>query len=65
MSDLPTWERVKYELPEASIARITLTRTDRRNAQDYQLLYELDEAFQVATADEAGKGIRLAADGPA
>ena len=64
MSDLPTWERVRYELPETDIARVTLTRADRRNAQDYQLLYELDEAFQVATADDNVKVIVLAADGP-
>lgn len=64
MSDLPTFERVRYELPAPHVARVTLSRADRRNAQDYQMLYELDEAFQVAVADDEVKVIILAADGP-
>jgi len=65
VSDIPeTFDRVRYETPEPGIARVTLTRVDKRNAQDYQLLYELDEAFAVATQDDDIKVIILAADGP-
>jgi enoyl-CoA hydratase len=56
-------ERVRYEVPATGVARITLARPEKRNAQDYQLLYELDRAFAVATEDDEIKVIILAADG--
>jgi enoyl-CoA hydratase len=56
-------ERVRYEMAGPGVARITLARPDKRNAQDYQLLYELDAAFGVAAADDDVRVIILAADG--
>lgn len=58
------FERIRYEEPEAGIARIVLARADKRNAQDRKMLYELDRAYRVAIADDAIKVIILAADGP-
>ncbi len=58
------FQRVRYEIAAPRVARITLARADKRNAQDYQLLYELDRAFGVATADDDVRVIILAADGP-
>ena len=41
-----------------------LARPEVRNAQDKQLLYELNDAFDRANQDDAVKVIILAADGP-
>jgi len=58
------WNYLIYEKPHADIARIWLNRPDARNAQDTRLLYELNEAFDVAIADSEVKVIILAAKGP-
>lgn len=59
----PTWERVRYDEPVERVARITLTREDTANAQDYLLLSELNEAFDRAAQDEEIRVIILAAEG--
>ena len=46
------------------VATITLNRADRRNAQNQQLLEELDEAYMRAAEDEAVRVILLRAEGP-
>jgi enoyl-CoA hydratase len=53
-----------YELPAPNVARIVLNRPDSRNAQDTELLYELNQAFDRAAQDDAIKVIVLAANGP-
>ncbi|GGM89779.1 enoyl-CoA hydratase [Dactylosporangium sucinum] len=58
------FERIRYDVPAEHVARITLARPELRNAQDYQMLHELDTAFQKATTDDEIKVIVLAADGP-
>jgi enoyl-CoA hydratase/carnithine racemase len=63
-ADDPGRARVRYEVPEPGIARITLARPERRNAQDKRLLHELNEAFDRACQDDAVRVIVLAADGP-
>jgi enoyl-CoA hydratase len=50
--------------PLPAVARITLNRPERRNAQNPTLLYELDDAFSAAAQDSAIKVIILAANGP-
>jgi enoyl-CoA hydratase len=60
----PTFERLRYDIPVPNVARITLARADRRNAQDYRMLSELDDAFSHAALDDDVKVIVLAADGP-
>ncbi|MCX4092655.1 enoyl-CoA hydratase [Nocardia sp. alder85J] len=55
---------VRYEVPVPKIARITLNRPDRRNAQDTELLYALNDAFDRAAHDDDIVVIVLAAAGP-
>jgi enoyl-CoA hydratase len=62
--DAESYERVRAERPAASIARVVLARPDQRNAQDAQMLYELDHALMAAANDDEIKVIVVAADGP-
>lgn len=57
-------ERVVYETPDAHIVRLVLNRPDVRNAQDTELLYKLNDAFDRAAQDNTVKVIILAARGP-
>lgn len=61
---MPTFDTLIYEKPEANIARIWLNRPDTRNAQDTHLLYELNDAFDAAMADDDVRVVVLAAKGP-
>jgi enoyl-CoA hydratase len=58
------FETILYEMPVAHIAKITLNRPDARNAQNTQLLYELNDAFDIAARDNTVKVIILAGNGP-
>lgn len=57
------WERVRFDKPAAGVGRITLTRAEAANAQDYLMLSQLNEAFDVAAQDTDVRCIVLAADG--
>lgn len=59
----PTQALVLYDVPHPGLARITLARPERRNAQDTDLLYELNACFDRACADENVKVIVLCAQG--
>lgn len=61
MKDLET---VLYERPTDHVARIVLNRPDARNAQNTQMLYDLNTAFDRAARDDAVKVIMLAGSGP-
>lgn len=54
---------VTYEKHGERIARITLNRPERANAQNYRLLFALNEAFDQAAQDDAVRVIVLAAAG--
>lgn len=54
---------MRYDLPAQHVARITLARADTHNAQDTDLLYELNAVFDRAAQDDEVKVIILAADG--
>jgi enoyl-CoA hydratase len=54
---------IRYETPEAHIARILLDRPETANAQDTQFLYELNDAFDRAAHDDDIRVIILAANG--
>src|SRR3984957_18920052 len=60
---MSNWEHILYEEPAEGIARIVLNRPSTLNAQDTQFLYELNEAYDRATQDEAIKVIITAANG--
>ncbi|MBS0283688.1 MAG: enoyl-CoA hydratase [Proteobacteria bacterium] len=54
---------VLYEQPADAIARVVLNRPMRRNAQDTDLLYALNDALDRAATDDAIKVVILAARG--
>ncbi len=64
MSDFPTFETLLYDEPRKHVARIRLNRPDKRNAQNMQMTYELNEAFDFAVRQQHIKIIVLAATGP-
>jgi enoyl-CoA hydratase len=57
-------ERIRTETPQAGIVRIVLARPEMRNAQDKQMLYELNAALDRAAQDDEVRVIIIAADGP-
>jgi len=54
---------VLYEKSSDRVARVVLNRPERANAQNYQMLYELNDAFDRAVADDDVRVIVLAANG--
>jgi enoyl-CoA hydratase len=59
----PTWQHVRYDVPAERVARITLARAEMANAQNYLMISEVNEAFDVAARDDEIRCIVLAADG--
>ena len=57
------WQHVRYDIPAERVARITLARAEMANAQNYLMISELNEAFDVAARDDDIRCIVLAADG--
>jgi len=57
-----TFETIKYEV-DGPVATITLARPDAANAQNSQLIYELDAAFDRAEADGDVRVVVLGAEG--
>ncbi|MEQ9640374.1 MAG: enoyl-CoA hydratase [Alphaproteobacteria bacterium] len=55
---------VRYETPAEGVARVVMARGHKRNAQDLQMTYELNDAFDKAARDDSIKVIILAADDP-
>lgn len=58
------FETILYETPAEHIARIVLNRPETRNAQNTRMLYELNDAFDIAAQHDDIKVIILAANGP-
>ena len=58
------FEQIRYEQPAPAVARIMLARADVRNAQDKEMLYEIDRALNLAMHDDAVKVVIIGADGP-
>lgn len=58
------YETICYDQPVQGVARITLDREDKRNAQSVRMLYELDGAFRRAAEDDTIKVVILRANGP-
>jgi len=55
---------IRFEGVEDGVARIVLARPEKRNAQNKSMLYELNDAFDMASHNDDCKVIVLAADGP-
>ena len=58
------FETIIVERPEPRIARIVMNRPEARNAQNLQMTYDLNAAFDAAVQDDAVKVIILAGNGP-
>jgi enoyl-CoA hydratase len=58
------FETILYETPLPAVARIVLNRPQTRNSQNTRMLYELNDAFDLAAQDDRIKVIILAANGP-
>jgi len=64
-TDDTVFERIRYRTEEeGAVGRITLARPERRNAQDYLMLHEIDRAFALAARDDGVRVVILDADGP-
>src|SRR6185436_2153041 len=61
---MKTFETILYETPAEHVARIVFNRPETRNAQDTKMLYELNDAFDIAAQDDNIKVIIVAANGP-
>src|SRR5437870_5220878 len=61
---MKNFEYLIYETPAEHVARIVLNRVQTRNSQNTYLLYELNDAFDIAAQDNDVKVIILAANGP-
>lgn len=61
---MPDFETVRYEMPLPQVARIVMNRPSARNAQNLQMTYDLNAAFDVAVQDDAVKVIVLAGADP-
>ncbi len=59
----PTFETVLYDEPRPAVARVTLNRPEKRNAQNMQMTYDLNSAFDYALRQPHIKIIVLAAVG--
>lgn len=59
------FQRIRYATEDGGrIGRITLARPEKRNAQDYLMLYEIDRAFSLAAQDGDVRVVILDAEGP-
>ena len=61
---MTAFETIVVERPEPRIARIVMNRPEARNAQNLQMTYDLNAAFDQAVQDDAVKVIILAGSGP-
>ena len=59
----PTFETVLYDEPRPAVARVTLNRPDKRNAQNMQMTYDINAAYDFAVRQPHIKVIILAATG--
>src|SRR5437763_6535749 len=60
---MTAYETVIVERPEPRIARIVMNRPEARNAQNLQMTYDLNDAFDAAVQDDEVKVIILAGSG--
>lgn len=61
---MSVYETLLVERPDPGVARIVMNRPDARNAQNLQMTYDLNAAFDAAVQDDTVKVIILAGNGP-
>ena len=64
MPDLPSFETLLLDRPAENVLRVTMNRPDARNAQDLQMTYDLNDAFNFAAHNAETKVIILAGSDP-
>jgi enoyl-CoA hydratase len=64
MTAMPSFETLLLDRPADNVLRITMNRPDARNAQDLQMTYELNDAFNYGSHDPDTKVIILAGSDP-
>lgn len=60
----PVYSTILYETPADGVARIVMNRPEARNAQNLDMTYELNDAFDRAVADDDVKVVVLAGADP-
>ena len=63
LGESPAFEDIRYDRPAARVARITLARADRHNAQSIHMLYEINDALDLAMEDDEVNVVVVAAEG--
>ncbi len=61
---MPEFKTVLYEHVTPEVVRVAQNRPEARNAQDLQLTYDLNDAFDHANQDDNVKVIILSGEGP-
>ncbi|QDL96235.1 enoyl-CoA hydratase [Rhodopseudomonas palustris] len=61
---MSSYETILVERPDPAVARIVMNRPEARNAQNLQMTYDLNAAFDDAVQDDTVKVIILAGSGP-
>lgn len=61
---MSVYETIAIERPDPAVARVVMNRPAARNAQNLQMTYELNAAFDAAVQDDSVKVIILAGNGP-
>ncbi|MBX3529382.1 MAG: enoyl-CoA hydratase [Rhizobiaceae bacterium] len=64
MQEKAQTELVTYSVDEAGVANLVLNRPDQRNAQNAELLYQLNECFDRAARDNDVRVVVLSGAGP-
>lgn len=62
-TEFPTFQTVLYDEPRPGVARVTLNRPEKRNAQNMQMTYDINSALDYACLQPHIKVIVLAAVG--
>jgi enoyl-CoA hydratase/carnithine racemase len=60
-----TYENLIYEVSDDGVATVTLNRPERRNALDYGLLHDLEDAFDAVEKDDQVRVLVLTGAGAA
>ena len=63
MDQPQSFEEIRYDKPAERVARITLARAEKHNGQTMRMLYEINDALDLAMDDDEVHVVVVAADG--
>jgi len=58
-----SFDEIRYDKPSERVARITLARPEKHNGQTPKMLYEINDALDLAMYDDEVHAVIVAADG--